>query len=175
MIGVASFLIETAGVLFPLLFVAAGLAAVIRERQKAAMAAVAFGALMLALMGVRYVHQVQNRLVLNRLTPEHVAQVVLAERSVSDRHHISVIVGALREARWFSANHGGWATELPLVVVLRNGERHRFRVAYYLKQEGAIIAFPRRTGDVRWHDGYAFSRALPESLKRVGLRLPSQP
>ncbi|MGH2405506.1 MAG: hypothetical protein ACRDGN_13750 [bacterium] len=175
MIGAPSFLIESAGVVFPLLFFTAGLAAVIRERQKVALLVVGFGALMLALMGIRFVHQVDNRFVLYHLTPNQVAQIRLGTRRVSERRHVAIIVDALKNTRWFSANHGGWADELPLVIVLRSGEQHRFRVAYYLRQEGAVIAFSRGGDRVRWHDGYAFSGSLPRSLKRVGLTLPSQP
>lgn len=175
MIGQTSFLIETIGVLFPSIFVAAGLDAAISRRKRVGFAIAAFAGVVFVLVGVRYVQQVRNHVFLKSLTADSVLQIRVGSRTLSERHEVSPIVDALRDRQWFSSTHGGWADEVPLVVILNTGQGRRFRVAYYLRQEGAIIAFSRGGNGSYWSDGYAFSRSLPRALKEVGVSLPSQP
>jgi len=126
----------------------------------------------LLLVGQRYVHQLAWRQGLAKLTPERVQRVEVDGHQLGPPERVGDVLQSLREAEWFSVNHGGWARPVPLVVTLSDGAVRRYEVARYTREAGAVIAFVRPGSFGTWHDGYAFSPALPRALSAAGAPLP---
>jgi hypothetical protein len=170
MIGYSSFLIEIMGVVVPVVLLVLGLGLWILRREKFGPIFVAFAGLMALMMGVRFAQQVKKHSILSGLAADQVSCVQIGKQTMSDPGDLSPIIAALNDNEWFSSNHGGWAEMVPLIITMKSSEEHHFQVAYYLKEEGAVIKFYRG----HWQDGFAFSRKLPTALKEIGLALPSQ-
>jgi hypothetical protein len=171
MIGLPSFLLELA---FPtvltVMFVAALVDAARRRNFGAAVAAflvLGFG----ALVGSRLYFQVQSRRSLQSLRPAEVKRILVGKRRITRPEQIAAVVKDLNRIEWFSSNHGGWRERRWLVIELKSGERRAFPIAKYQREEGAVIHFGRPPGGGGFSDGYAFSRALPGTLDRIGVRL----
>lgn len=175
MIGTSSFLIELMPIVFPLLFLAGGIFTVKVEKSKIGYLLITFAVVVGFIMGVRYFYQVRNHMLLDSLAGGEIAEIQVGTMALTQNQQIELVVDALRDNRWFSANHGGWAKTLPLVIKFKDGSLQRFRVAYYLRQEGAIIEFFRGTDSSYWADGYAFCPRLPGTLNEIGICIPSQP
>lgn len=170
MIGISSFLIEVMGVLVPAVFLVLGLGVLISRRHAPGLLIAVFAGLMALMMGVRFAQQVKKHAILSGLATEQVSRIQIGKQAISDPDDLSPVISALKGNEWFSSNHGGWAEMVPLIITMKSGEEHRFQVAYYLREEGAVIKFYRG----HWQDGFAFSRRLPAALKEIGLALPSQ-
>ena len=174
MIGNSSLLIESFSFLLPLATLVAVLGMALTSPRKPALyLALALTAAISILSGVRFANQLGSHQVLSDLQPEEVALIQVGERSLSHPRDVSLVVGALQESEWFSSQHGGWGTTVPLTITLASGQKYGFPVGYYLRQEGAVIVFRRYIGGY-WDDGYAFSRRLPGVLKGLGILLPYQ-
>lgn len=120
-------------------------------------------------------HHIYNRWILTNLEAKDVEELVIGTNVVRDSDQIEDIVATLNDLRWFAANHGGWAKQVPLEIQKKNGEEYRFKVAYYLRQEGAVISFykPHGHGAV-WLFGEAFSERLPTVLAKLDMELPKE-
>lgn len=120
-------------------------------------------------MGIRYVVQWRAHLYLDGLAASSVRSVRVGPTHVTDAAAVREIVRALRHRQWFSSNHGGW--DVPLQLVIEDGRAPpvRITVAFYHREEGAVLSFSRGGG---WADGYAFCSELPEALARAGAPLP---
>ena len=127
---------------------------------------------MLALVGQRFVHQLGWRRALAELMPERVRHVELDRRMLEDPAKVTEVLRCLREAEWFSPNHGGWGRAVPLVMTLTDGRTLRLQVARYLREPGAVIAFTRPGPVGSGDDGYAFSPVLTQALSGAGAPLP---
>ncbi len=171
MVGTPSFLLETAPVLFGLLFALGGLTVAVRGKRRQGLALFVVGALFGGLLGARYFHQWRTHRYLTNLDPASVRAITVGHARIDDAEHLRAIVGALRAGRWFSPNHGGWSTELPLVIASTPAAPVRLRVALYTRAEGAVLSLSRGGG---WSDGYVFSPDLPRVLAEAGAPLPGR-
>lgn len=175
MIGISSFLIELMPLIAPLIFIANGVYKVIVHKQKRGYLFIVFASIIGIMMSVRYFHQVSNHIMLRSLTTSEVSTITVGNTQFSEDDQLQPIIGALNDKQWFSVNHSGWGDAVPLIITLQDGTTIRYRIRYYLRQEGAVIEFSRRARSGRWVDGYAFCPQLPSELKRLGAQLPSQP
>jgi hypothetical protein len=114
----------------------------------------------------RVFRQYESHRELRMLRQENVANIRVGDSVVTDKQQLAEIVQSLNGEDWFSSLHGGWAKEMDLVVALTSGRKRTYRVASYLKEEGAVIIFEPGGS------GYAFSRALPSVLFRARVPLP---
>ena len=103
---------------------------------------------------------------------------LFGDRTLNDPSGISRIVNSINEAQWFAVNHGGWADEVPLVLHFLSGEQRTYQVAFYLRQEGAVLIsmsnFDRTGKGSGWSNGVAFSPRLPSALAASGVYLPRE-
>lgn len=178
MIGTSAILTELLFVGFPLfLLVATG--TVVWRSEGAGVSlvtklAVAIFFALFLVASFRFVHQVREHRRLDALRVDQIASIDIDGRVYSGAENLSGVVQALNQSQWFSSNHGGWAREVPLAIHLRSDEELHYRVALYLKQQGAVIVlFSRRASGGENSYGYAFSRSLPSAMAAAGLPLPS--
>jgi hypothetical protein len=172
--GTASFVLELMPILMGLCFLAMGilLRGSLAGGPRRIYLPLAAWALVFGLMGQRYLHQLAWRHGLAALTPERVRQVQVEGRLLPSSGQLDAVLASLREAEWFSPNHGGWGRMVPMVVTLSDGTIHRYRVARYTREVGTVIAFERSGLWGTWSDGYAFSPGLPQALAAAGAPLP---
>lgn len=177
MIGLSSFLIELAFVIFPLAVFALTGHSIWFKREPNTQnhfLMVLTGA-MLLMTGTRYASEVGHHVFLSRLSGDQVSRIQVGQAEISNEADIARVVTALNERRWFSSNHGGWAQPVDLVITMKSGAAYRYHVAHYQRQEGAIIEFTRPWRFGTWHDGYVFCERLPSVLDQIGINLPSKP
>lgn len=151
MIGMSSFLLESAGGLIGLILLLGGLWSA--RRQRSALAVAAVGLVFTLLMGQRYLWQWRAHAWLEGLRPEAVRAIRVGDRTVADPGEVRAMVQALNGARWFSANHGGWDRPVPLEIESDPPAPVRLTAARYQRQDGWVLAISRGGG---WADGYAF-------------------
>ena len=110
---------------------------------------------------------------LKTLRPETLQSITVAGRTVTEDSTISAISSSLRSVRWFSSDHDGWATDVPLRFRFKNGKERTFWGAFYLRQHGAVIG--GMFGNARIHRSYecGFSAELPDVLARLNVPLPT--
>ena len=171
MIGVSSFLLELAFPTFLSVMFVLVLTEAVKKRDWRGGAGALIVLAVAALVGSRFYYQVQSRRVLQSLRAEDVRQVRVGKQRIRRPEEIARVVDSLNRIEWFSANHGGWGERQWLIVDLKSGERRSFIVAKYHREEGAVISFGRPAGGGGFHDGYAFSRALPATLEEIGVPL----
>ncbi len=121
----------------------------------------------------RFIHQAWDHGFLSRLKADDVKAITVGNRTFTSPQEIDAIVQGLNRTEWFTSDHGGWASNVDLLIVMRSGEERYFQVALYLRDPGAVITFVRPTGRMTWQDGYAFSRDLPAALRQLGAPLPA--
>jgi hypothetical protein len=122
----------------------------------------------------RFVRQFREHWRLGTLQLNQVSAIDVGGRVCTRTETISDIVRALKESQWFTSSDGGWASEVPLTIRLHSGEELRYRIAPYLKEQGAVIIFfSRQENGGETGYGYAFSRSLPAALVAAGAPLPS--
>jgi len=110
---------------------------------------------------------------LRTLQPESVESISLNSVVISEESAKTNLVSTLHQVQWFTSSHGGWASEVPLRVRLKNGRERAFMTAFYLRQRGAVI---RGTFRTPWsHRAYdcGFSAELPDVLARLNVPLPT--
>jgi hypothetical protein len=112
------------------------------------------------------------------LRHEAVKSIEVGDRTLNDPNGISEVVNSLTGAQWFEVNHGGWADEVPLVLHFRSGEQRTYHVAFYLRQEGAVLIsmsnFDYAGKGSGWSNGVAFCPRLPSALAASGVYLPRE-
>ncbi len=109
---------------------------------------------------------------LKTLRPETLQSVTVDGHTIAEDSTINAISSSLRNVRWFSSDHDGWAREVPLRFHLRNGNERTFWGALYLRQHGAVIR--GMFGNARSYRSYdcGFSAELPHVLARLSVPLP---
>jgi hypothetical protein len=122
---------------------------------------------------IRFIRQVWDHGFLTGLRAEDVKAITVGNRTFTSPREVDAIVQGLNRAEWFTSNHGGWASNVDLLILKRSGEEQYFQVALYLKEPGAVITFVRARGRITWQDGYAFSRNLPAVLQGLDAPLPA--
>jgi hypothetical protein len=173
MTGLSSFLLELAFPAFLAIMVIAAVVEAVRTRRAGNAVVVILLAGFAALIGSRFYHQGASRRFLQTLRAGDVAQVRVGNRSISQPEQVAAVVEALNHSEQYSANHGGWGRSQWLVVELKSGQQRAFTVAKYEREKGAIVGFSRSSPFGRWHDGYALSRTLAETLEGMGVRFQS--
>jgi hypothetical protein len=118
-----------------------------------------------ALVGRRYVHQLEAGRELAQLIPERVARVELDGQLISRPEDAAAVIQCLRDASWFPLRSRALSRAAALVVTLSDGTVWRYDVQRSLRDAGARIHFLRQSG-------YAFSPTLPQVLSRAGAPLP---
>lgn len=115
---------------------------------------------------------------LSGLRVDTLESIEVGTRSIHAPEDISEVVRSLNEAQWFESNHGGWADEVPFVLHFRSGEQRTYHVAFYQRQEGAVLIsmsnFGRAGKGSSWSNGVAFCPRLPSALAASGVYLPRE-
>jgi hypothetical protein len=102
-------------------------------------------------------------------------------KSLPKNGQLTQVIKELNHLEDFSPDHGGWAQQVVCVITTRSGQEYRFRVGYYLRQEGAVIEFFQGDGDSAYEtkghisyqiEGYAFSKNPPKVFADAGIVLP---
>jgi hypothetical protein len=175
MIGTSSFILELAMPIFVGIFILIGIRPSSEKKKKSHYFTLGFLILIWLIVGIRYFNQMRNHIILGSLDANAISQIQVGGKTFTEGDHLRLISESLRDNKWFSSNHGGFAEAMPLIITFKSGRTRRFRTSYYLRQEGAIILFYRGKGISYWDDGYAFCPNLPVTLNRLGLQLPKQP
>lgn len=141
-----------------------------------------FGSIFVLLWGFLFIQVFVREAVLHHdlagLRPEAIESIEIGNRTLTNPNSIAEVVDSLAAAEWFEVNHGGWAGEVPLVLHFRSGEQRTYHVAYYLRQEGAVLIsmsnFDRAGKGFGWSNGVAFCPQLPSVLAVSGVFLPGE-
>jgi hypothetical protein len=109
---------------------------------------------------------------LRNLRSAEIKSVTANGRSISSRQEIDSLADELQKLNWFSSQHDGWGREVPLVIETQSGELITLRVAYYLKNRGAVVR--GRLGGRHAYQDYdvGFSEGLLDTLISLGASLP---
>jgi hypothetical protein len=120
--------------------------------------------------------QLEYRSALHNLAADSVQSIQVGEVRLERPADVTSVVNALRNSQWFAhtAGDGGWAPAVVLLIRFKTGEERRYRVGRLLKREGAVIDFISQDVSSQFigHDGYAFTKGLPDALDRLGAPLP---
>lgn len=176
MIGIDAFLQELAFFLVPLLMLAVTLffarrsSGTGRWTAKSLIAPVALS-LLLIVGATGFFREVNNHFFFARLDTAMVESVLVGDHLITDSAQKTLVVRALKDLDWFTVSHGGLASDVPLEIRLKSGKEHRFRVALYLRETGAVVLFGESGG---FQAGYGFSKDLPNALKELGVSLPTR-
>ncbi|MBM3462332.1 MAG: hypothetical protein FJX76_09545 [Armatimonadetes bacterium] len=166
MIGTPSFLLESAPVLFALILLVAGLGMRASKQPQGRVLPLIVAAIVMGwLMGVRFFLQWKTHQYLERLDAASVRSILVGDQTIDKPEDVKRIVDALRGARWFSPNHGGYDRAMPFEIVGAVPPPVHFRVAVYRLETGAILLLSRGGG---WSDGYVFCRDLPAAMAAAG-------
>lgn len=169
MIGAPSLILESMPALLSLFALGYGVVRAVK-RESGGFPLLALGAVMCSLIGVRYVYQWRAHAFLSSLSATSLRALHIGPTRIDDARALERVVSALREAQWFSANHGGWDTEVELRFEGRDAPV-RLRAAIYQREEGAVISLSRGGG---FSDGYVFCPILPAVLAESGVPLPGR-
>jgi hypothetical protein len=139
----------------------------VAKRKAAVTGKLLFGSIFFVLWGFLiiqlFVREVAFHYDLANLRSGAVKSIEVGDQTLDHPNSILGIVNSLNGAQWFEANHGGWADEVPLVLHFRSGEQRTYHVAFYLRQEGAVLIsmsnFDRTGKGSGWSNGVAFLSA----------------
>src|SRR6267154_2285815 len=83
--------------------------------------------------------EIKSHFFLKNLSVSSVAAIRVGEQDISRQEDLAVVIPALNDVDWFLVNHGGWASEVPMTITLKNGKAQTFSIGRYRRQEGAVV------------------------------------
>jgi hypothetical protein len=178
MIGFRAFLSDASLPFVSLLILLLITIVVIRSAERRVKASGAVTIVILVLLSAngvfRLVKQIGYRRALHNITADSVESVQVGDIKIQRHADVAAVINALRQSRWFTSEHGGWAEEVNLVIHFKSGDDQRYRIARYLRREGAVIDYVGQGDDSNFvrHYGYSFAEQLPDILQRLGAPLP---
>ncbi len=122
---------------------------------------------------VRFYYQTKNHNLLSSLRTEDVSFIALDNVIFEQPEQIHPIVAALNESTWYSPNHERRGNEVPMKIVLRNGQEMYFHLSRFYGEDSGDILFIRPYTSGFWADGNAYVPTLPSILENLGYTLPS--
>jgi hypothetical protein len=131
----------------------------------------AFLVLWFALISSLYVRKARFHYDLRQLSPSDVYSIQIGRHDFRDPKAIEDLVGALRQSRWFEANHGGWGDSIPMRIRRHSGNDFQIDAAKYFPKPAAIIG-PSDPRGLGYSATEAFAPELSSLLEKYGVQLP---
>ncbi|MGO9405345.1 MAG: hypothetical protein ACLPVW_17940 [Terriglobales bacterium] len=123
-----------------------------------------------------FAHEFYFQYTLRSLEPAAVQSIQVDQTVFTDTNSISALVTCIRQAQWFTSNHGGWDRPVALVIRTRSGQTFDFSVANYARKNGSVIHFNSAIARPGLHffanNGSAFEADLSRVLRGLGVNLP---
>ncbi len=123
-------------------------------------------------MAERFYYEANNHAIIAGLQAHDVSSIAVGDLVLTQPEQITEIVNILRSSQWYSPNHERRGTEVPMTVVLRNGQTMYFRLSRFSKEDNADLLFIRPRESGFWADGDALVPGLPSAIGRMGYSLP---
>jgi len=121
----------------------------------------------------RFYYQTKSHDLLSSLRVEDVSFIALENVIFERPEQIQPIVSALNESTWYSPNHERRGNEVPMKIILRNGQEMYFHISRFYGEDSGDILFIRPYTSGFWANGNAYVPTLPSILENLGYTLPS--
>ena len=119
----------------------------------------------------RFYSQTQRHLILHGLQVDDVSYITIDDVIFMQPEIISPIIEALNDSTWYSPNHERRGKEVPMTIVLRNGQSMDYHVSRFYDEDSADLLFIRPHDSGFWVDGNALVPNLPSVLENAGYKL----
>ena len=124
------------------------------------------------IMTTRFYYHTQNHITIHNLKTEDVSFIAFDRLTLVEQEQIAPIIEALNDSKWYSPNHEIRGKDVPMVIVLKTGERIYFRISRFYNEDSAEIIFVRPRENGFWVDGQNYAPKLPSTIQTLGYTLP---
>ena len=120
----------------------------------------------------RFYYQVKNHMELSNLSVNDISYITIGDVTIDRPEQIEPVVKVLNKSMWYSPNKSEHTSkEVPMMVVLRTGQKMEFLIAQFYDEDSVDLLFTRPNEWGYWADGNAYVPKLPSTLENLGYPL----